>query len=258
LIRNSGTGNITLDPNASETIDGLTSYIMYPNEARLVQCDGTAFRSQIMNPYYATFTSSGTYTKPPGYKAHSGLLWGSGGGGAKGAGAPGGGGGACSWFILPDSAVGSSETITIGGTSTGSAGATPAAGTASTLGSLVRANGAQATGSLNGGTAYFASNLAFGGAGSSVLTGGSSGPTLFGGGSGDQTSSGYGTVYGGAAGAKDGSTPLATTFGGAGGTAGTTGVGGNGTAPGGGGGATNSGANGGDGARGELRMWGIV
>ena len=80
-IRNSGTGDITLDPNASEVIDALTSYIMYPGETRLVTCTGTSFYTIVLTGYYRTFTASGTWTKPPGYAAHSGLLWGGGGGG---------------------------------------------------------------------------------------------------------------------------------------------------------------------------------
>jgi hypothetical protein len=42
-IRNSGTGVITLDPNASETIDGRTTIRVYPGESFLVVCNGTLF-----------------------------------------------------------------------------------------------------------------------------------------------------------------------------------------------------------------------
>lgn len=117
-IQNSGTGDITLDPSGSETIDGLTSYIMYPGEVRLVQCDGTALRSIVLNAFYRTFTASGTFTKPPGYTAFQGFLWGAGGSGSKSSDASfhsgGGGGGACVTFALGSSIFGASETITIG------------------------------------------------------------------------------------------------------------------------------------------------
>jgi len=98
-IQNSGTGDITLDPNGSETIDGLISYIMYPGEARLVQCDGTGFNTIVLNAFTKTYTTTTTFTRPPGYKVFSGLLWaGGGGGGASFARAGGGGGGA--WVSL--------------------------------------------------------------------------------------------------------------------------------------------------------------
>lgn len=52
-IRNSGTGVITLDPNASETIDGRTTIRVYPSESFLVVCSGTLFftvgRSEIVS-----------------------------------------------------------------------------------------------------------------------------------------------------------------------------------------------------------------
>lgn len=245
-LRNSGTGDITLDPNGAELIDGLTSYIMYPGEVRLVQCDGTALRSVVVNAFYKTFTSSGTFTKPPGYALFSGLLWSGGNSGSRHVSNPrGGGGGGCAPFSLSATVFGATETITIG------AGGAPYTGTLDDTGNV---GGLSSIGSLV------------------VLTVSASvdSPSKFG--------VGLGTGWDGGAGSTGNTVGTSAVYGGAGGSgftaaAGTSKYGGNGglgvsgangtagTAPGGGGGgsviggtSTQSGA----GARGELRIWGTA
>ena len=129
-IQNLGTGDITLDPNGSETIDGLTSYIMYPNEVRLVQCNGTSFNTIVLNSFTRSYSSTSTFTKPPGYSQIYAECWGAGGGGgsgsfrATGAAFGGGGGGGGGYMFRPilASALSSSETVTIGAGGAGGAG----------------------------------------------------------------------------------------------------------------------------------------
>jgi len=43
--RNDGTGVITLDPNASETINGATTLDLYPGESCTIVCDGSNFKT---------------------------------------------------------------------------------------------------------------------------------------------------------------------------------------------------------------------
>lgn len=146
FIKHSGTGRITLDPNGAELIDGLSSFIMYPGETRLVQCDGTGFNSVVLTPFSATLTATEVITRPPGYTLFGGLLSGGGGGGGRsGVGAvsvAGGGGGACNPFSLTATQFGASQTITIGA---GGVGRTTAAvggtGGTSSIGTLVYAYG---------------------------------------------------------------------------------------------------------------------
>jgi hypothetical protein len=290
-VRNSGTGDITLDPNASQTIDGLTSFLMYSGETRLIQCDGSNFTSVLLNPFSKTFTSSGSFIKPPGYKYFGGLLWGGGASGAKLNGKIGGsGGGGCHPFTLLSSLFSATETVTIAAVATGPSTDGPSvAGNTSSLGSIISAyggggslgttstasggagGGALSAGqvavvsgpSLGGGPAIIGvANTGFGGAGG--VSGANGTDAFYGGGAGGGANSqtaGGNSVYGGGGSAGNSNSWGAagtSVFGGSAGAGGLAVSGGNGVAPGGAGGGTITGTKAGDGARGELRIWGVA
>jgi hypothetical protein len=46
FYRNDGTGVITIDPNASETIDGATLLVLFPGEGCRISCNGSALTTQ--------------------------------------------------------------------------------------------------------------------------------------------------------------------------------------------------------------------
>lgn len=269
-LRNSGTGDITLDPNASELIDGLTTYIMYGGETRLVQCNGSAFTSVVLSPFYKTFTASGTFTKPPGYSCFGGLLWAGGGSGRKNSAAAtkaGGAGGACAPFQFPAVSLDATQSVTIGAGGIGiTANATNGnVGGTSTFFTVSAYAGTQATATAGAGGSAYISGLST--TSEPVIGGGvfgSNAVRAYLGGAGSVTEAGFTTVtvYGGAAGGGldgEGTASTSTTvFGGAGGAASAGSSGAAGSAPGGGGGATGSGATSGAGGAGELRIWGIA
>jgi hypothetical protein len=280
VLKNAFTDSVYLTPSGGATIDGVADFLMYPGEARLLQCDGTNFHSVVLQPFQAAYTSSGFFFKPPGYKYFSGLMWGGGGAGGTNAAATGGGGGggACTPFNMPAAALGASETITIGaaaaGRSTSGAGA---AGSNSTFGSLLTAyggaGGLAANGGGGGGLHAAGSNSAggaplggagggaatFGGGGGASSTGAGGAAVYGGGGGGDGTGAGGRSSYGGGGGGGySNAAGGVSTFGGAGGPGVSTGgAGADGVAPGGGGGGCATGTSG-AGARGELRIWGVV
>lgn len=294
-IRNSGTGDVTLDPASSEQIDGLTSFIMYPGEHRRVFCTGTAFVTAVLRPFYRAWTSSGSWVEPPGYRLFEGLLWGAGGAGGKsGSGsfiAGGGGGGACVPIHRTATTAGTSVTVAIASASaaTSSAGV-GASGGNSSFGSITAYGGAggygngSASGAGGGGGGALSAGTA-GASGTGAVIGGSPGLTGTGegansdglggaqsggasawggaGGGGNRSSleAAGSSVYGGGGGGRGaGSTTTAgsSVYGGAGGAGSSASSGADGTAPGGGGGGTQTGTQGGAGARGECRLWGIV
>jgi hypothetical protein len=171
-IGNSGTGNVTLDPNGSETIDSLTSFVMYPKEVRLVLCNGTSFKSVVINTFNVTVTSTSSITIPPGYQK----LWvdavGGGGGGGTGVlntsgsdryGPAGGGAGARVLTITDAPASGSSVTATIG-----AGGTAGAAGGNSSFNNVVAYGGGAGAG---GSTAYVTSSGGGGGGGNTGVGG---------------------------------------------------------------------------------------
>jgi hypothetical protein len=180
-LQNSGTGYITLDPNGSETIDGLTSFIMYPNEVRQVICNGTSFQSFVLQGGNVTFTSTTTMTLPPGVSTFNVIAMGGGGGGGggkstatttrtNGGGGGGGGGGVVGSIGRTYFFGATTATVTVGAGGTGGAvgasGATGGTGGTSSFATI------SATGGAGGGGATTNSSAITGGAGGSG-TGGS-------------------------------------------------------------------------------------
>lgn len=242
-LRNSGAGDITLAPNGSELIDGRSGYVMYPNETRLVQCSGTALHTVVLTSFKRTFTSSATFTKPPGYNRFKGLIWGGGAGGVSAS--YGGNGGNCLPIDIDTSAIGTTEAVTIGAGGAASSAGGQSVFSVYTTGVAAANNGANTLAFGRYFTARDAPSIAPSNSASGAVA-------EYGGGHGLNTTAVdfNSSIYGGAGGAT-GSTASSSIFGGAGGNAIVAA-----TAPGGGGG-TNA-ALSLLGARGELRLWGIL
>lgn len=186
-LKNSGAGEIVLEPFGAQTIDGLTNFILYPNETRLLLCDGSNFFTTLIAPGYQVYASTGTWTKPPGASMLYGMVWGAGGGGGGGRtaaagnarpGGGGGGGGGFNFFTVPFIEMAATEAVTIGaGGTAGGAGTAGAQGGNSTFGTT--ATFVTGYGGGGGGGGGAATQAAGGGGGGSGAKGASgAGSTL--------------------------------------------------------------------------------
>lgn len=264
---NDGTGDVTLVRSGSNTLDGLTGYVMYPGETRDFTSDGSAaWTSVVVRGFSKTFTASGTFTTPPGYQNFAGELWSAGASGRKDGSATnkaGGGGGSCAPFVLPAATFSATEAVTIG-----------AGGAAVTINATSGNNGGDSTfkgvtakGGQAGTPTFGDGGLAYDTPNNPATAGLDSGNVrsysyLGGGTSSGASGAAFGAVWGGGGGgaitsSDTGLTGGASVFGGQGGAAVLAGNGVSGTAPGGGGGATKTGTQSGAGARGELRIRGV-
>lgn len=270
-IRNSGTGDITVDPNGAELIDGVASYVMLPNECRLVICDGVGFYTQIISPFAMTITANRSVAQAPGYNYFEGIAWSGAASGQRTA-APGislgGPGGGAFPFQIPTSSWGATQAIVVGAGGAAVSGvANGNVGNDTTIGSFIVVKGASFTqgGAING-TQGGAGNANARGFESPTVNSGASYSAVWAGSVGDSSGGIAGgiSIYGGGCGGsvKDGigglTSPGTSANGGTGGIAGSGVNGTAGTVPAGGGGASAGGTNSGAGARGEVRIWGVL
>lgn len=269
-LKNSSTGaenagQLVIDPNAAELIDGQATITVYPGDYRLITCDGTAFTTRLLQGGAVEYTTAGaaTFTRPTKTTIITVQLWGGGGGGGSGrrgaaasarSSGTGGGGGSYVEQDFKPVDVGTSATVTIAASAAGGAAITTdntngnagAAGNNTTFGTLLTA---YAGGTGKAGTAAAGNGAGGGGSltAANVSTGGGPNPSTtqdgFGGGTGG-TGSGSESGYGGGAGGG-------TAAGGAGTNGGCSFKGGPGGGSGGGISAADARQNGGDGGSGQ-------
>lgn len=265
---------IAVGPSGAVTIplsDGVSNYIMMPYEVRDFYTDGSLLYSFVVHPFAKVFTSSGTFTKPPGYKFFGGLAWSAGASGERNnnvaVASMGGAAGGCFPFTVNASDVGVTESVILGAGGAAVLGVAACnAGGNTSFGSFFTVFGGTSlgTGGAIGVTVAFTAATPSGGFASvSAATGG--GSCVYGGGSpsNDASAASGSSIYGGGGGGGvNGAGVLraagSSKFGGVGGAASIAGNGTDGTAPGGGGGGTQTGTASGAGAIGQLRIWGIA
>lgn len=140
VVRNIGVGDLTVDPNSTEQIEGANTLVLKTGMAAVVWPNGSLWRAADMSAPAGlvktvktqTFSNSGTYTPSPGMLyALIRLVGGGGGGGGVASSGParelaaaGGGAGGFSQLLATAASIGASKTVTIG--AAGAAGASGA------------------------------------------------------------------------------------------------------------------------------------
>ena len=152
-----GVNDITLNPNGSETIDDRATMPLYPNEIRLVLCDGTNLKSVPLRGFVRHFQTTSDFYLPSGYSEIEVKLWGGGGpGGGLSGGTSGGGGGgsACLVQKFNTNKIAQTVRVVIGA---GGAASTASNGGQSNFGDYLRCDGGRpAINDVGGrGGAYF-------------------------------------------------------------------------------------------------------
>ena len=110
-LRNTSNGDVTVDPNTSEQIDGATTFVLKPGFTVLLTCTGTAFGVMTLKrrtyDNISSFTANGTFVVPADTYVIRGYAWGKGGDGTA---AASGAGGGCAYG---DIAVTPGETVSV-------------------------------------------------------------------------------------------------------------------------------------------------
>lgn len=173
-LRNSGTGTITLDPNGSETIDGVVSGVISRNAVYLIQCDGVSLSATKIGgtKTIQVLTSGTSWVCPIGIRtvAIKGVGAGAAGGGSsfKVAGQSGG------YFEgVFQTSAGTSHSYAIGAGGSGTGGTTTFAGGFSAAGG-VSDNYPAAAGAVTGGSVNKPSTNGFYDSANNISIGGSS------------------------------------------------------------------------------------
>lgn len=171
--RNTGTGVVTLDPNGSELIGGVTTAVCNPGDIWLIQSTGTAFLlNRLVGNNSVIYTSgTSTFTVPAGVYRIYAECWG-GGGGIGGGGqyneAGGGGGYVAGWInVIPGQTI--AATVGAGGTVGGSPGGDGGATIFSTFSAGGGAGGVSGGAGAAGGTASGGTINIVGGNGGATL-----------------------------------------------------------------------------------------